>query len=93
MTGENTTLCLPNHCCQPLEEDPAINQRRPKRRLVSFDATDMKQIGFMLSLRLADGSPNPVATFGQGIFDFSLDVASIEPIFGEKINKDDAKEL
>ena len=58
-----------------------------------FDATDMKQIGFMLSLRLADGSPNPVATFGQGIFDFSLDVASIEPIFGEKINKDDAKEL
>jgi hypothetical protein len=38
----------------------------------------MKQLGLMLSLRLSDGSPNPKETFGEGIFDFSLFVESIE---------------
>ena len=45
-------------------------------------ASDMRQIGFMLSLRLSDGRPNPPETFGQGIFDFSLEIDSITPVTG-----------
>mmetsp|Transcript_9600 Transcript_9600/g.26530 ORF Transcript_9600/g.26530 Transcript_9600/m.26530 type:complete len:307 (-) Transcript_9600:1141-2061(-) len=41
---------------------------------------DMREIGFMLSLRRADGSPNPEETFGKEIFPFSLDIKSIEII-------------
>jgi len=44
----------------------------------TFRMEDMKELGFMLSLRLSDGSPNPKETFGEGIFDFSLFVESIE---------------
>ena len=39
---------------------------------------EMKEIGLMLSLRLSNGQPNPVETFGKGIFPFSLHVESIE---------------
>lgn len=45
-----------------------------------FHPAEMRQIGLMLSLRLSDGSPNPVETFGSGIFPFSLYVKSIEPV-------------
>lgn len=39
---------------------------------------DVKEIGFMLSLKLSDGTPNPKDTFGNGVFPFSLIVRSIE---------------
>ena len=45
-----------------------------------FHASDMKQLGLMLSLRLSDGSPNPKETFGEGVFDFALFVEAIETI-------------
>ena len=45
-----------------------------------FQVSEMKEIGFMLSLKLSDGSSNPVETFGEGIFPFSLKVKSIEPV-------------
>lgn len=45
-----------------------------------FQPSNMKEIGFMLSLQLTDGSPNPKETFGEGIFSFSLTILSIEPI-------------
>lgn len=45
-----------------------------------FDPTSMREIGLMLSLRLSDGSPNPKATYGEGIFPFSLRIKSIEPV-------------
>jgi len=45
-----------------------------------FHPSEMRQIGLMLSLRLSDGSPNPVETFGEGIFPFSLYVKSIDPV-------------
>ncbi|EJK75448.1 hypothetical protein THAOC_02827 [Thalassiosira oceanica] len=41
---------------------------------------DMKEIGFMLSLKLSDGTANPKETFGSGSFPFSLMVRSIEVI-------------
>jgi len=43
-------------------------------------ASEMKEIGVMLSLKLSDGSDNPKETFGEGIFDFTLKVLSIEPV-------------
>jgi NADH dehydrogenase [ubiquinone] 1 alpha subcomplex assembly factor 1 len=50
------------------------------RKRYKFDASEMKEMGIMLSLRLSDGRPNPVATFGEGIFPFSLLIQSIEPV-------------
>jgi hypothetical protein len=52
-----------------------------------LDPRQMKQLGLMLSLRLSDGSPNPKETFGQGIFDFSLFVESIELIHSPSNHK------
>jgi len=40
--------------------------------------SEMKEIGFMLSLKLSDGTSNPEETFGTGIFDFSLLLESID---------------
>jgi len=68
----------------PLEDfRPAFGPRsvsekdRKKYKLV---ASEMRQLGFMLSLKLSDGSDNPVETFGEGIFDFSLEIESIEAV-------------
>lgn len=43
-----------------------------------FKQTDMRQIGFMLSLKLSNGDPNPVETFGEGVFDFRLEIHEID---------------
>lgn len=51
-----------------------------RHKAYKFHPGEMRQIGLMLSLRLSDGSPNPVETFGEGIFPFSLYVKSIEPV-------------
>jgi len=53
---------------QPSEEE---------KKQYTFDAAEVKEIGFMLSLRLSDGSPNPKETFGEGIFPFSLVIQSM----------------
>lgn len=55
-----------------------------KEEDVQFDAGSMRQIGFMLSLKRSDGSSNPVKTFGSGIFPFSFQIFSIEPILGPR---------
>ena len=52
--------------------------KKGERSKFQFHASEMKQLGLMLSLRLSDGSPNPKETFGEGEFDFSLFVESIE---------------
>jgi hypothetical protein len=46
----------------------------------SMNPSKMTEIGFMLSSRLADGTPNPVETFGKDVFDFSLFVSSLEAV-------------
>jgi len=38
----------------------------------------MKQIGFMLSLKLSNGDANPVETFGEGKFDFRLEIHEMD---------------
>ena len=45
-----------------------------------FDASSVREIGLMLSLKRADGSLNPKATYGEGIFPFALAVQSITPV-------------
>lgn len=47
---------------------------------VKFDATKVREIGIMLSLKLANGESNPTKTFGEGIFPFQLLIKSIEPV-------------
>jgi len=54
------------------------------QKAIKFDVNSMRQIGFMLSTKLSDGSNNPVETFGSGIFPFSLELLSIEPIVGRE---------
>ena len=51
-----------------------------------LDPTQVKEIGFMLSLKLSNGESNPVETFGTGIFPFSLKVRSIEAIRADEVN-------
>lgn len=52
----------------------------------TLDPTQIKEMGFMLSLKLSNGKPNPVETFGSGIFPFTLKIKSIEPISRDDCN-------
>ena len=45
-----------------------------------IDPSQVKEMGFMLSLKLSNGDPNPVETFGSGIFPFSFKIRSIEVV-------------
>jgi len=67
--------------------------KKEDRNKFNFHASEMKQLGLMLSLRLSDGSSNPKETYGEGEFDFSLFVESIETISSGTSNakKDDEK--
>lgn len=56
---------------------------RLKIETFRFHATEMHQLGLMLSLKLSDGSANPSETFGTGVFDFKLEVQSIELIVSD----------
>jgi len=51
----------------------------PKEELSKYtlNPSDIHLIGVMLSLKLSDGTPNPVETFGSGTFEFQLDINSI----------------
>jgi len=42
-----------------------------------FDPTKLTKIGFMLSSRLSNGSPNPTETYGEGVFQFALNVQDV----------------
>ena len=53
---------------------------KEEKENAKFDITSMRELGLMLSLKLSDGSSNPLKTFGEGIFPFSLKVLSIETI-------------
>lgn len=51
-----------------------------ERHKYVLDVTTVREVGLMLSLKLSDGRPNPKETFGEGVFPFSLQVQSIEPV-------------
>jgi len=44
----------------------------------AFKAEEMREIGLMLSMKLSNASPNPIETYGTGIFPFSLAIKSTE---------------
>ena len=50
-----------------------------------LDPVKVQEMGFMLSLKLSNGQPNPVETFGSGVFPFSLKIRSIDPVRGNAI--------
>lgn len=54
------------------------NQQTSDMGSFQFLNSEIKQIGFMLSLKLSSGDPNPIDTFGSGIFDFRLQIENIE---------------
>lgn len=56
---------------------PRSQLSEQEKKSYIFNPMEMKEIGLMLSLRLSDGTSNPVETFGEGIFPFSLLVDSI----------------
>jgi len=43
-----------------------------------FHQEEMGQMGLMLSLKLSCGKSNPVETYGEGIFDFKLEIHEID---------------
>jgi hypothetical protein len=51
---------------------------KDEKKKYKFVNEEMKQIGLMLSLKLSNGDANPVETFGNGIFDFKLEVEHME---------------
>jgi hypothetical protein len=78
--GEEETVIIPISSLKPTWGGGPMSQPSAEdRSKVEFDATAIKEVGFMLSLKLSDGSPNPTKTFGEGIFPFSLRIISIEP--------------
>ncbi len=57
-------------------------QGGPIKTDTKLDPTQIQEMGFMLSLKLSSGKPNPVETYGSGIFPFSLKIKHIEPVSG-----------
>ena len=66
---------LPSFAGGPRAQPSDVEKRQHR-----FDASAMREMGLMLSLKRADGSPNPKETFGEGIFPFQLIVQSIEAV-------------
>jgi hypothetical protein len=60
----------------------SVRSRPPEeeKKNYTFDPTQVQEVGLMLSLKLANGEPNPNETFGQGIFPFSFKLKSIETV-------------
>ncbi|CAJ1947139.1 unnamed protein product [Cylindrotheca closterium] len=56
---------------------PAMGPRKAPSG-ISFNKDLVKEITFMLSLQLSNGKPNPVSTFGKGVFPFDLEIHSVE---------------
>eukprot|EP00585_Thalassiosira_rotula_P003160 CAMPEP_0196133550 /NCGR_PEP_ID=MMETSP0910-20130528/2733_1 /TAXON_ID=49265 /ORGANISM="Thalassiosira rotula, Strain GSO102" /LENGTH=210 /DNA_ID=CAMNT_0041393291 /DNA_START=111 /DNA_END=743 /DNA_ORIENTATION=+ len=51
-----------------------------------IDPAGVKDMGFMLSLKLSSGESNPVETYGSGIFPFSLRIRSIETLTVDELD-------
>ncbi|KAL7538344.1 hypothetical protein ACHAWF_006069 [Thalassiosira exigua] len=61
-------------------------QGGPVETDLKIDPTEVKEMGFMLSLKLSSGESNPVETFGAGVFPFSLKIRAIEVVGAEAMN-------
>jgi len=81
-TNDDTTTMdeaiLPLNRFQPSFGPRSVSEEE-KAKLVLV-ASEQRMIGLMLSLKLSDGSSNPKETYGEGIFDFCLDVEAIQVV-------------
>lgn len=75
--GAKQTIDIPTASFKP---SWVFGPSEVERNSVPFDIRAMRELGLMLSLKLSDGSANPVETFGEGIFPFSFTVFSIEAV-------------
>lgn len=71
-------VTLPLHLFQPSFGPRAVSDDEKKN--YKLIPSEMRQVGIMLSLLLSDGSPNPLETFGTGLFDFCLFVIQWNPL-------------
>ena len=76
---EDTTIIKLDDLIPSLQGGPVATDAK-------LDPTQVKELGFMLSLKLSSGESNPVETFGTGIFPFSLKIRSIETVCTDEIN-------
>ena len=63
---------------------PSYMGRPANNGQATLDPASLTKIGFMLSSRLSDGSQNPVETYGEGTFRFSLRVDALEAVMDKK---------
>ena len=81
LSGKEQTVVLPLSDLTPSFGGRASS--RPSDEEIAkhkFDPSSVQEIGLMLSLKLSDGASNPKETFGEGVFPFSLQVKSFEPV-------------
>ena len=81
LSGKEQTVVLPLSDLTPSFGGRASS--RPSDEEIAkhkFDPSSIQEIGLMLSLKLSDGASNPKETFGEGVFPFSLQVKSFEPV-------------
>ena len=61
-------------------------QGGPVETDVKLNPTEVKKMGFMLSLKLSSGKSHLVETYGSGIFPFSLKILSSEPVGEDELS-------
>ena len=81
LSGKEQTVVLPLSDLTPsFGGRPSSRPSAEELAKYKLDPSSIQEIGLMLSLQLSDGTPNPKNTFGEGVFPFSLQVKSIEPV-------------
>jgi len=66
--GEKQAITIPFSTLLPSWGGGPLSQPSlEEQKAAKLDVSSIHELGFMLSLKLSDGSPNPEETFGQGI--------------------------
>jgi len=88
LSGKEQTVVLPLSDLTPsFGGRPSSRPSAEELAKYKLDPSSIQEIGLMLSLQLSDGTPNPKNTFGEGVFPFSLQVKSIEPVRKSKLSR------
>ena len=76
---ETKTLLLqdftPSHMARQLTAE--------EKKKYPFNPTKLSKMGFMLSSHLSNGTQNPIETYGQGVFQFALNVQDVAIVPGD----------
>ncbi len=74
--GETTEMVIPFESFRP--SFGGGGSSRHDMNSYVFHQEEIRQIGLMLSLKLSCGTNNPIETFGEGVFDFKLEMYEID---------------